>query len=219
MKTKIEEGQKMIRVFLAEDHKIVRDLLHQMLAREPDIEVVGEAGDGQSTLTRVRELSPDLVIMDISIPGLDGISVTRRIKSECEGVRVLALSTYLERRFVVSMLEAGAWGYINKASGYEELMRGIRAVAAGRRYLCQECAALLAAETADNGGVKARLGRREIEVLKLVAEGLNSPAIAIRLHITTGTVDAHRRNIREKLELHNIADLTMYAIREGLVSL
>lgn len=207
----------MIRVFLAEDHAIVRDLLRRMLEIEPDIEVVGEAGDGQTTLTRVLELSPDLVIMDISMPGLDGIAVTRRIKSECAGVRVLALSTYLERRFLVQMLEAGAGGYINKASGYDELMRGIRAVAAGKRYLCQECAALLAAEPADNGDVKAKLGRREVQVLKLVAEGLNSPAIAARLQITTGTVDTHRRNIREKLELHNIADLTMYAIREGLV--
>jgi two-component system NarL family response regulator len=132
-------------------------------------------------------------------------------------VKVLALSSHLDRRYVVQMLDAGAIGYVNKAAGRKELLQGIRAVAAGQRYLCQECAAMLV--RTPPGGKQVKLGRREIEVLKLIAEGLTSTAIGDKLFIAPGTVEVHRRNIMSKLELHNIAELTQYAIREGLIGL
>lgn len=209
----------MIRVLLAEDHTIVRELLREVLDRESDIEVVGEAGDGEAALSMTGELLPDLVLMDIAMPGLDGVSVTRRIRGECEGVKVLALSTYLERRYVVQMLDAGAGGYVSKSSGRDELLRAIRTVADGGHYLCQECAAMLVAPSADASGAPARLGRREVEVLKLVAQGRTSAEIGALLYITGSTVEAHRRNIMRKLELHNVADLTLYAAREGFISI
>ena len=208
----------MIRLILVDDHAIVRESLRTVLEREPDIEVVGEAGDGVAALERVRELSPDLVLTDITMSGLDGIELARRIASERPEVKVLALSTHLDRRFVVQMLEAGALGYVNKAAGRDEVLQGIRAVAAGNRYLCQECAAMLVKSPADNG-TQAKLGRREIEVLKMIARGETSTAIAESLYIAPGTVEVHRRNIMRKLDLHKIAELTQYAIREGLISL
>ena len=208
----------MIRLMLVDDHVIVRESLRAVLEREPDIEVVGEAGDGEAALAGVRECAPDLLITDITMPGLDGIELARRIAKEHPEVRVLALSTHLDRRFVVQMLEAGALGYVNKAAGRSELLLGIRAVAAGNRYLCQECAAMLVKTPAENGG-QARLGRREIEVLKKIALGETSTAIAESMYIAPGTVEVHRRNIMRKLGLHKIAELTQYAIREGLISL
>lgn len=210
--------QKMIRILLADDHGIVRESLREVLEREIDIVVVGEAATGDAALTLVHQLAPDLVLTDIAMPGLDGIELTRRVTSECPAVRVLALSTHLERRFVVQMLGAGAIGYVNKAVGRSELLLGIRAAAAGQTYLCQECAAMLV-RTPPQGNAQARLGRREVDVLKMIAAGLTSTAISERLFIAPGTVDVHRRNIMRKLALHNIAELTQYAIREGLIAL
>jgi len=208
----------MIRLLIADDHAIMRESLRVVLEREADIEVVGEAGDGEAALERVRELSPDLLLADISMPKLDGIALARRVRQEIPAVRILALSTHLDRRYVVQMLEAGALGYVSKAAGRDEVLRGIRAVAAGDRYLCQECAAMLVKLPAADG-TQAKLGKREVEVLRLIANGQTSTAIGERLYIAAGTVEVHRRNIMRKLELHNIAELTQYAIREGLIAL
>ena len=207
----------MIRILLADDHAIMRESLREVLEREADITVLGEAATGETALALVHQLAPDLVLTDIAMPGFDGIEMTRRIARECPAVKVLALSMHLDRRFVVQMLDAGALGYVNKAAGRSELLLGVRAVAAGQRYLCQECAAMLVKSPAQ--GTQAALGRREIEVLKLIAKGMTSTAIGARLFIAPGTVEVHRRNIMQKLELHNIAELTQYAIREGLISL
>ena len=210
----------MIRLLLADDHTILREALRSVLEREPDIEVVGEAGDGETALTLVRELSPNIVMMDIAMAGIDGIEATRRILAENAGVRVLALSTHFDRRTVTQMLEAGAAGYINKAAGRDELLEGIRAVAAGKPYLCQEIAAMLVQRTrgTDDYGIETKLGRREVEVLQLVVEGRTSAEIAALLFIAVGTVEVHRRNIMRKLGLHNVADLTKYAIRHKLIA-
>ena len=208
----------MIRLLLVDDHTIVRESLREVLEREPDIEVLGEAAAGDTGLAMAYQLAPDVVLTDIQIPGFDGIELTRRLSKECPAVKVLALSSHLDRRYVVQMLDAGAIGYVNKAAGRKELLQGIRAVAAGQRYLCQECAAMLV-RTPPPGGKQVKLGRREIEVLKLIAEGLTSTAIGDKLFIAPGTVEVHRRNIMNKLELHNIAELTQYAIREGLIGL
>ena len=208
----------MIRLLLVDDHTIVRESLREVLEREPDILVLGEAAAGDTGLAMAYQLAPDVVLTDIQIPGFDGIELTRRLTKDCPAVKVLALSSHLDRRYVVQMLDAGAIGYVNKAAGRKELLQGIRAVAAGQRYLCQECAAMLV-RTPPPGGKQVKLGRREIEVLKLIAEGLTSTAIGERLFIAPGTVEVHRRNIMNKLELHNIAELTQYAIREGLIGL
>jgi len=208
----------MIRLLLVDDHTIMRESLRAVLEREPDIKVLGEASEGETALARVRELAPDLVLTDISMPGFDGIELTQRILSASPGVKVLALSTHLDRRFVAQMLAAGAQGYVNKTAGLDELLRAIRAVAAGERYLCQAVAAMLLNAPAGEGA-KVKLGWREIEVLKKIALGETSSVIAESLYISPRTVETHRRNILRKLELHNIAGLTQYAIREGLISL
>lgn len=210
----------MIRLLLADDHKIVREALRSVLDVELDIEVVGEAGDGEEALLLVRALVPTVVVMDIAMPGIDGIEATRRIVAERPDMRVLALSTHFDRRIVTQMLEAGALGYVAKAAGRDELLQGIRSVAAGKPYLCQEIAALLVKSPngREEGGAETQLGRREVEVLQLIVDGHTSAEIAARLFIATGTVEVHRRNIMRKLNLHNIADLTKYAIRQGLIS-
>jgi two-component system NarL family response regulator len=209
----------VIRLLLADDHKIVREALRSVLEKEADIEIAGEAGDGEATLTLARDLAPDVVVMDIAMPGINGIEATRRIIAANPAIRVLALSTYFDRNFVIQMLEAGATGYISKAAGRDELLRGIRSVAAGKPYLCQDIAAMLVKNPSggDEGGGE-RLGRREVQVLQLIADGKTSAEIAARLYISTSTVEVHRRNIMRKLDLHSVAELTKYAIRHGLVS-
>lgn len=210
----------MIRVLLADDHKIMREALRSVLEQEPDLSIVGEACDGEAALSLARELAPTVVVMDISMPGVDGIEAMRRIGVESPDVRVLALSSHFDRRVITQMLEAGAAGYVSKAAGRDELVQGIRSVAAGKPFLCQEITAVLvrAPTGREEGGAATRLGRREIEVLQLIVEGRTSAEIAARLFIATGTVEVHRRNIMRKLDLHSIADLTKYAIRQGLIS-
>jgi two-component system NarL family response regulator len=207
----------VIRLLLADDHAIVRESLREILAREPDLDIVGEAGDGHTALALAHELVPDILMTDISMPGLDGVALAQRMRQECPGVKVLALSSHLDRRILTNMLDAGALGYVNKAAGRIELLSGIRAVASGNRFMCQQCAAMLMAKPAQSSA-EAVLGRREIEVLKLIAIGLTSAAISEKLFIAQGTVEVHRRNILRKLDQHNIAGLTQYAIREGLIS-
>ena len=206
----------MIRLLLVDDHTLMRATLRATLDGEPDIEVVGEAGDGEAALAKLRELAPDLVLMDISMPGLNGVETTLKIMGEHPGIKVLALSTYLERRFVTHMLNAGALGYISKTARIDELLLGVRTVMLGQRYLSPEVAAMMANTPPDKAS-QARLGRREIAVLTLIAQGQTSPEIAKTLHIATGTVEVHRSNIMEKLDLHSIAELTQYAIREALI--
>lgn len=206
----------MIRILLADDHAIVRESLREVLTREPDLAVVGEAGEGLAALALARDLAPDILLMDISMPGMDGVALAQRMRQECPGVRVLALSSHLDRRILTNMLDAGALGYVNKAAGRVELLSGIRAVASGNRFMCQQCAAMLMAKPSPTSA-EATLGRREIEVLKLIAIGMTSAAISEKLFIAQGTVEVHRRNIMRKLEQRNIAGLTQYAIREGLI--
>ena len=210
----------MIRVMLVDDHKLVREALSSVLQKETDIDVVGEAGDGATALQLVGRLRPDVVVMDIALPDINGIEVTRRVLAVQPQTRVLALSTYFDRRIVTQTLEAGATGYVNKAAGRDELLQGIRSLAQGKPYLCQEIAVMLVKSPSGNDelGGETRLGRREIEVLQLLVDGHTSARIAERLHIATSTVEVHRRNIMRKLDLHSVAELTKYAIREGLIS-
>lgn len=209
----------MIKVLLVDDHELVREAFCAILERESDIAVVGQAGDGGSALRLCRTLHPDVVLMDITLPDINGIDATSRLLAESPGTKVLAVSTHINRAHVERMLEVGAKGYVNKAAGRNELLEGVRAVASGKTYLSQNVAAMLLQTEGRSGlrGVPAKLGKRETEVLLLIAKGKTSAEIATELDIAVSTAEAHRRNIFRKLELHNAAELTMYAIREGLV--
>jgi two-component system NarL family response regulator len=210
------------RVLLAEDHRMFRDALRILLDKESDIEVVAEVGDGLELLECVRQLAPDIVCMDIGMPNLNGIEATRRLLDLHPQVKVIGLSAYTEKHFVLDMLNAGALGYIAKASAGDQLLSAIRAVQANRKYLCPAVAATVAeALISNNNGDSspaARLSSRERQVLQLIAEGNTSAQIGERLHVSPATVDVHRRNIMRKLGLHSIADLTRFALRNGITA-
>ncbi|MDN5850071.1 MAG: response regulator transcription factor [Nitrococcus sp.] len=207
-----------IRVLLVDDHTVMREGLHALLEKRPDIEVIGEAGNGLDALKMVAERAPDVVVMDIAMRELNGIEATRRIRARHPHVRVIGLSTHADKRYVLEMLEAGALGYLLKESAAEELYRAIRAVARNHRYLSKHLAEAVAHHRPGQRGaaMACQLTPREREVLQLLAEGRSSPYIGQRLNISARTADAHRRHIMEKLNLHSVADLTRYAIREGI---
>jgi two-component system NarL family response regulator len=207
-----------LRILLVDDHAMLREGLRSILRAESDVEVVGEAADGNSAIELARTLAPDIVVMDVGMPDLNGMEATRRIRAGSPGTRVIALSTHSDRRYVLGMLEAGAAGYVVKVSAYDELRQAVRTVAGGRVYLSPQIAdVVLAAHVATSPtGAAKLLGSREREVLQLIAEGHRSPEIARRLHISAHTVETHRRNLMQKLGLHSVADLTRYAIREGI---
>jgi two-component system NarL family response regulator len=211
-----------IRVMLVDDHKILREALKGVLEREHDLALVGEASDGAEALELAKKLRPDIVLMDIGLPGIGGIEATRTLRADQPEIKVIALSTFSERRIVLQMLDAGASGYVVKSAGRDELLRAIRAVAHGRTYLCPDSSAVLVesvrGKQASEQPPREQIGKREREVLQLLADGHTSPQIGERLHIATSTVEVHRRNIMRKLELHSIAELTKYAIRNGLTS-
>ncbi len=210
-----------IRILLVDDHTILRDALRQMLSRVPDISVIGDASNCADALRLSKDLVPDVILMDVSMPGIDGIETTRSLLKENPGAKVLALSAYLDKGFVDRMLEAGAVGYISKTADDEELIRGIRAVAQGRGYFCSKVSAQIADSVRRSQPQTSnipRLGKREGAVLAFLAEGRSSKEIASAMHIAEGTVIAHRRNISRKLGIHSIAELTKYAIRQGFTS-
>jgi two-component system, NarL family, response regulator NreC len=213
-----------IRVLLVDDHQMMREGLSALLCGSADIDVVGEAADGRTALDLVRTLKPDVVVMDVGMAGLNGVEATRRIRTEYPGVKVIALSTHTDARYVHHMLEAGACGYVLKISAHEELLRALRAASRGLTYLSTEIAGLVVhrsthAHTTTEVSAYTSLGAREREVLQLVAEGKTSSETAQQLHISIKTVESHRRNIALKLGLHGTAELTKYAVREGLTSL
>ncbi len=213
-----------IKVLIADDHRIIREGLRVMLEKEHDIKVVGEAVDGQMTERLARELVPDVIIMDVAMPDLNGIEATRQIAAKLPGVKIIALSMHDDRRFVLNMLKAGAAGYILKDDAFKSLSKAIRMVMINKTYLSNEIS-----ELAENNfftsstGMKSTDGQllscREREVLQLVAEGKTSNQIAENLHISAKTVETHRQQVTLKLNIKNVAELTKYAIREGLTTL
>jgi DNA-binding NarL/FixJ family response regulator len=213
-----------IRVLLADDHQLFRQGMRSMLANDAGIEVIGEAENGRSAVQLARQLVPDVVIMDISMPDLNGIDATRRIKERSPGIQVLAVSAHADRRFVTGVLAAGAAGYILKDSAFEELCRAIHTVAGKQVYLSPAVAggvveASLGLTPANGASGAAVLTSRQREVLQLLAEGLNAKRIAARLHVSVKTVETHRAQTMKKLGCPSVADLTKYAIREGITSL
>ena len=211
-----------IRIVLADDHKMILAALRSLLEKEIDIAVVGEAGDGAALLELVERTAPDIAVVDVGMPGMNGIEATRRLRAARPDLKVIALSAYSDKRFVLEMLDAGAKGYLIKASAGDELPRAIRAIAQGQTYLCPEVAGTIVeaarGKSSPEVNAAAKLGQREREVLALLAEGKSSSEIAARMHIAASTVEVHRRNIMRKLDLHSVAELTEYAIREGLTS-
>ena len=213
-----------IKVLLADDHALIREGLRSLLEKQPDMEVVADADDGRRAIELVRELSPDVVVMDVTMPTLGGIEATRQITGEFPAVKVIALSIHSRRRFVADMLQAGAAGYILKECLFDELVQAIRAVSEGGRYLSPRITDVVVDDYVKrlSGGVDsplASLTGREREVLQLVAEGKSTKQIAVELHVSTKTIEANRRQIMEKLDTYSVAELTKYAVREGLASL
>lgn len=212
-----------IRVALADDHHMVSEALVVLLNREQGIEVVGTAGDGPSALALARETVPDVMVLDIAMPKLNGIDVTRTLLCELPATKILILSAYTDKRFMQEALRAGAVGYVAKAAASSELSRAIRTIADGQNFLSPEITTAMIGEFASNrgepGGPVSMLTPREREVLRLVAEGVRSASIGRRLGISESTVEVHRRNVMHKLELRSVAELTKYAVREGISSL
>lgn len=217
----------MINVLLVDDHGLVRAGWKSLLAGEPDIRVVGEASDGLTAIKLTESLTPDVVMMDIGMPGMNGIDACREIHKNQPEVRVIVLSMHGEKRFVAEAFRAGALGYVLKDSPLEELARSIRKVHSGLKYASPEIAGVLVDSlTGDGGSVdgvasygETVLTPRQRQILQLLAEGQNSLEIADFLGISGKTVDAHRRNIMETLRIFTVAELTHYAIKEGITTL
>ena len=213
------------KILIADDHALFREGLRSLIAKRDDLLVVGEAGDGRTAVQLAHDLKPDLVVMDISMPELNGIEATRQILQDRPSTRIIALSQHSDRRFVKEMFKAGASAYLLKHCAFEELHAAFEAVLGGRNYVSSRIADLVIEDYVQDGSVApaatgiASLTPREREVLQLLAEGKATKEIATRLHLSGKTVDTHRRNLMGKLNIDNIADLTKYAVREGLTSL
>lgn len=213
-----------MRILLADNHRLFCEGLRTLFATRPGMEIVGEASNGRMAVRLARELSPDLVIMDIGMPELNGIEATRQIRSELPQVKVLAVSMHSDRQYVSGMLTAGASGYVLKDSAFTELADAIGVVSRGGRFLSPDIVGVVVDDYVTRlapgpESPAARLSDREREVLQLMAEGHRTADIADRLHISRKTVETHRKSLMLKLELHSVADLTKFAVREGITSL
>jgi DNA-binding NarL/FixJ family response regulator len=213
-----------IRVVLADDHRMMRDGLRALLARESEFDLVGFAEDGREAVKLARELRPDVVVTDLAMPGLNGVDAIRRIRAADSSVRVLCLSMHSESQLVLAVLDAGASGYVVKDCSFEELAIAIRKVMANQVYLSADLVGIVVDEVRARGEAGPRfqptqLTPREREIVQLLSEGYSTRQIADRLHVSAKTVATHRENILRKLQLDGIAALTRYALREGLSSL
>lgn len=218
------QESKKIRILLAEDHAIVREGLRSMLEKQPDIEIVCEAEDGRIAVERAQDLLPDVVVMDITMPNLNGVETTRKIINEFPQIKVIALSIHSDRRFITAMLCAGAAGYVLKEDILDELVKAIRAVTAGERYLSPKITRIVVEDYAKRLATVAyaplsSLTNRERKMLQLIAVGKSAEQIALELLVSIKTVEANRRKIMKKLNVHTIADLIKIAIIENLVTL
>ena len=213
-----------IKILLADDHTIMQAGLRSLLEKEPDMEVMAEAQDGRRAVELTNKLIPDVVIMDISMRDLNGIDATRQITARHSQVKVIALSMHRDEQFVAGMLNAGASGYLLKDCAAEELTYAVRAVCKNQTYLSPGVAAIVAKGfirnlTKQDPADPSSLTSREREVLQLLSEGMQSKEIATTLNISVRTIETHRRQIMDKLDIHSISELTKYAIRQGITSL
>jgi DNA-binding NarL/FixJ family response regulator len=216
---------KKIRVLVVDDHNIVVDGICALLGLAKDMEVVGVASDGSGALDMVRKLLPDVVLMDISMPIMDGLEATRRIRKQFPVIKVLALTQYNDKEYVFPIIEAGASGFISKTAASSELVSGIRAVNKGDSFLSPSAARILVEDYQQEVNLRKELDPykqltdREREILKLLAEGHNTREIADMLAISPKTVEGHKTNLMNKLDLHNRTDLIKYALRKGIITI
>ena len=229
VETNVPEGEtgvnaEPVSVLIADDHRLYRLALRYLLQNnEPSVVVVDEAADGRTTIERALKVKPDIVLMDVAMPRLNGVGAARRIVEENPNIRIIALSAHVKHDYVVAMLRAGAKGYLDKNCEQDELRDAVRTVMKGETYLCPQATAVLAQDyvRSDDGAasVFVQLSQREREVLQLLAEGYTSKESAKQLSISEATIHTHRKHILDKLELRGTSELVRYAIRSGLVDL
>jgi DNA-binding NarL/FixJ family response regulator len=211
------------KILLVDDHKILRDGIRSLVKGYDDIEVIGEAPDGKTALQMVGELMPDLVVMDISMPDMNGIDATRKIRSEHPDIKVIALSMHHDKQFVSEIFRAGASGYLIKDSAFDELDHAIRVVMSGKTYINPQIASLVVESLVSQSSTPppqsfSLLTERERQVLQRIAEGRSTKQIAFDLTVSSKTVESHRRQVMGKLNIRSVAELTKFAIREGLTT-
>jgi DNA-binding NarL/FixJ family response regulator len=212
-----------VRILVADDHCVVRQGLCSLIEHLPEYEVAGQAGSGREAVRLTRKLCPEIVIMDIGMPDLNGIDATRMCIEACPRVKVIALSMHADRRYVLGMLKAGAQGYVLKESAFSELTQAIHAACRHQVYLSPKVAGAVVRDaiqcrTWDPFSAFEQLTVREREVLQMVAEGRSTRQMAGTLNVSVKTVEARRKAVMRKLDLHSVAELTKYAVREGLTS-
>lgn len=216
-------SEKLVRVLIVDDHDIVRAGIRMLLDAQPDMTVIGEASNGKEAVEMASSMKPDVVLMDISMPGMTGIEATQAIKKASSQVEIVGLTMHAEDRYFFQLLQAGASGYVVKGAAPRELLDAVRAASRGEAYIHPSLQRKLIgdyvsrAEGNDQGSMLADLTKRELEVLRLIVDGLTSREIAESLVISSNTVERHRQNIMSKLGLHNRAELVRYAISKGLV--
>jgi DNA-binding NarL/FixJ family response regulator len=212
-----------IRIVVADDHRIIREGIRTLLNSESGIEVIGEAENGRRAVQLACDLEPDVIVMDISMPDLNGIEATHQILARFPNIKVIALSMHSDRRFISGVVGAGAVGYLLKDCAFEELAHAIRMVVRGQMYLSPIITGIVVEDYVRRLNASSinmsLLSEREREVLQLIAEGNPVAQISEKLHLSAKTVESHRKNIMNKLNIHSVAELTKYAIREGLTSL
>lgn len=210
-----------IKIFLADDHELIRTGIRNLLGSNKDFQIVGESGDGEETIRKVREVKPDVVVIDISMPGMSGIEVTKHLREKFPNVKVLVLTMHENVEYVYQIYKSGAGGYLLKNAGKEEISSAIYAVARGEKFFSPKVSELMIsgymkqAERRDSPSPDSTLTKREEEVLRLIARGLNNQQISGQLFISPRTVDTHRTNIMQKLDIHDVANLVRYALENG----
>jgi two-component system, NarL family, response regulator NreC len=215
---------KPIRILLADDHTVVRDGLRALLEHEPDMAVVAEAADGRESVRLAETEAPDVVVMDLAMPIMNGMEATRRILASNSRIGVVILSMHQDESYVLGSLKAGAKGYLLKDSMRSELVQAIRAVSQGRSFLTRKVARILQEDyiqRLEQRGLEDRhdlLSDREREILQMIAEGRSNKEVANLLHISLTTVETHRAHILQKLDIHSIPELILYAVRKGIIS-
>jgi two-component system nitrate/nitrite response regulator NarL len=218
----VSAKKERIKILIADDHPVVRKGLQSCLAKQERLKLVGEASDGEEALKKTRELAPDVVLMDISMPRMNGLAVTELLRKDCPDVKILVLSVHSNKEYVFRIIQAGAHGFISKEAPPGELLRAIESVFAGEPFFSPEIARAALNQIVTSGGKKepfAQLTSREREVLVLIAEGQSNKEIAHRLGIGVRTIETHRERIMRRLDIHSVAGLTKFAIANGMISI